>query len=256
MRGLLAQLEERQSRDRREPAVLVSDSEGYMAWAVVPDSGSHSGASFRTNRECCIAWIGLKNYEGHESVYDGSEPVPYAVAKAFGKEKRFATIEALLKKIETLCSEVAFDRLVSLCSSRERSAHDLTDRLRSEGYPVDIAREATERAVKCGVVSDQRFAESYISSKIRSGWGRVRIERGLSESGVDPYDCLSGYPDSYFDTENEAERARELLARRPLPAKNPVEKFARFLTGRGFELSTALRLAREEVDARMADKLI
>ncbi len=258
MRGLLAQLECRQKdRNRAAESPDAYDCVGYTAWADIPEKNpGQSSFEVGKGKGCRIVWVLSDRYEETADAFDDFIPVPHAVAKAFGKKRAFRSVDELHATIDALSTDAAFDRIASFCSARERSASDIKKRLLGEGFSSDVVSSALERAISCSVVSDGRFAESYVATKLRSGWGRARIERGLAESGVDPYLCLEDYPEAYFDTDNEAERARSLLAKRALPAKNPVEKFTRFLAGRGFELSTALRVAREEVDARVADELL
>ena len=172
------------------------------------------------------------------------------MAQAFGNEQDFPSLAALEAQVERLTSETAFARVVSQSSARERSAADVRKRLRGEGFSAAAANEAVARACELGIVSDARYAEAFVAAKLRAGWGRARIERALGENGVDPFACLEGYPDTFFAVDSETDRARELLSKRSLPAKNPVEKFARFLVGRGFDGATAFRVAREEVASR------
>lgn len=257
MRDLLAQLEERQGARHRGPAAVDSpQGNGYIAWSDVPEQKSARSSFGARGPECHIVWASSEHYDGSGDVFDDCIAVPRAVAKAFGGGRGFRSLDELNETIASLCADAAFDRVLSLCSARERSVADVRKRLQEEGYPPEAVGRALQRSVACGVVDDSRFAESYLASKLRCGWGRSRIERGLTENDIDPHLCLPDYPGAYFDADDEAERARELLAKRPLPVKNPVEKFARFLANRGFDLSTALRIAREEVDARTSDELL
>ena len=115
-----------------------------------------------------------------------------------------------------------------------------------EGFSAQAARSAVERAQRCGYVDDARYAAAYVRAHQRKGWGRAKIARGLGERGVDPA-CIEGYPETFFGADDELGRAQEALAGKRIPPTKPVEKLARFLIGRGFSPSLALRAAKERV---------
>ena len=64
-----------------------------------------------------------------------------------------------------------FDKLVQLCSVRERSSAELAKRLTTYGYPEDEAREAIAKAQRLGIVDDARFADLFIRSRLAAGRG-------------------------------------------------------------------------------------
>ena len=153
----------------------------------------------------------------------------------------------------SLDENAAFERVVALVNVRERSSVELRRRLVSEGSTPENVDRAVERAVRCGLVDDARFADVYVRSKIRAGWGRRKIEHELEGYGVDPHAALPAYPDEYFAPDSEYERACGLLGRKALPAKNPFEKLARHLVNKGFSNETAFRAARWRIAQNDAD---
>jgi len=142
----------------------------------------------------------------------------------------------------------AMDRIVSLVNVRDRSVAEIEERLNREGYsPEDVCR-AIDRAESCGILSDARFADLFIRSKIRSGWGRIKIQTHLGRYGID-VSTIQGYPERYFDCDSEEERASAILAKRPVPSMRPVEKMARHLVSKGFDFDVSFQAARRRVEA-------
>ena len=192
--------------------------------------------------------------EAHARPTHRETSVPVSVAKAFGQERRtFATPEAFDEALARCMEDCAWKRLLSMAGARERSAAHVERALRDEGFPREVARSATRRARACQLVDDARFAETLIRAKLRAGWGRQRIERALAQEGVDP-SCVPGYPEEFFAEDGEEQRAWQALLRKPVPERNPEQKLARFLVGRGFSPGLALRLARRRVEQERGEE--
>ena len=133
-------------------------------------------------------------------------------------------------------------RLLRLLNARERCVSELRMRLKADGYPADIVDELLSWSVSCNLVSDQRFAEAYITGKKNLGWGRERIERELSSRDIEPY-SLEGYPGSFFDDDEELERA---FAQARLVTHSKGDRrqaIYRRLLSKGFSSSIASRVA-------------
>lgn len=68
---------------------------------------------------------------------------------------------------------------------REYSVHELANRLAGKGYPRDEVAAALDTLESQGLVSDSRFAESLVRSRIERGYGPVKIALELRSKGVD-----------------------------------------------------------------------
>ena len=73
---------------------------------------------------------------------------------------------------------------------REYGQTELIRKLADKGFERDIASQAVIRLTEEGLQSDQRFAESFVQSRINQGKGPVRIrldlgQRGVSESSIE-----------------------------------------------------------------------
>ena len=162
------------------------------------------------------------------------------------RRRSFATLGDLSQALNGLEPGSAWSRTVDLLKSRDRTTKEIQDRLIGEGFSAQSVGVALERARVCGYIDDARYGATYVRTHQRKGWGRSKIERGLEERGIDPA-CIDGYPESFFGMGEEMLRAQEALASKRIPETKPVEKLARFLIGRGFAPSLALRVAKERV---------
>lgn len=142
--------------------------------------------------------------------------------------------------------QAAFERACSKLSARERPGKDVLNLLVQEGYPAEASQGAVDKAKRCGVISDARYAQAFVNSKTRAGWGKARISRELERFGLSLEDAGDVALDS-LTQDREYERALAAASRRAMPSKNPTEKIARFLMGRGFATGLSLRVAKEVV---------
>lgn len=146
----------------------------------------------------------------------------------------------------TALEQAAFERACSKLSARERPGGDVLNLLVQEGYPAEASQAAVDKAKRCGVISDTRYAQAFVNSKTRAGWGKARISRKLERFGLSLEDAGEEALDS-LTQDREYERALAAASRRAMPSKNPTEKIARFLMGRGFATGLSLRVAKEVV---------
>lgn len=222
---------------RREQAGASVADGSVIARARIAARGSSLA---RDGSGSSIAWTSVGGDER-------SRKVPTCAARKFGEVDRvFCDEGALFEEIDRCQREACWERVLSMAKARERSSQDVRDRLCDEGFPRQIALEATDRALRCSLIDDARFGEVFVRSKIRAGWGRARIERGLERQGVSA-STIPGYPWEFFSAEGEEGRAWSLLERRSVPERNPEQKLARYLVNKGFDMGMSMRLARRRV---------
>ncbi|MDR0888946.1 MAG: RecX family transcriptional regulator, partial [Coriobacteriales bacterium] len=77
-------------------------------------------------------------------------------------------------------------------------------------------------------------------SKVSAGWGRQRIERELEKLGVD-VQRYDGYPDDFFEGEDEFERALAELEKYHPRAKNERDARYRHLLSKGYSADVTRR---------------
>lgn len=131
-----------------------------------------------------------------------------------------------------------------LLSVRERSSLELRERLTRNGFPEDVTDEAIERLSRSGLLSDSRFASSYIRGKLNLGWGEQRIAKELRGFGIDLY-AQCGYPNDYIDDCSEVDRAREVIEKTTIHSAHPRQAVYRRLLSKGYSTDIAYRVARE-----------
>jgi len=153
-------------------------------------------------------------------------------------EMEIADLPAMLADAEPA---QARERALALLGYRERSTRELTKKLSDDGYPAVVVSEIVDAYVRVGLLDDVRYAEAYVRTRIRAGYGATRILRELQTKGVDDEiarDALDGVLDQGSD-EAEIARARALL-RGPLPQDRAErERALRRLVNRGFSFGVA-----------------
>lgn len=201
-------------------------------------------------RGAALGYVRPKAHLLIESSEGGSETwsVPVAVGKVLNKGladgslhiRSRAELAFEVKKVQADCGHL---RIESLVNKRDFSFKELSEKLLLDGYSREVVQSLCERARDAGVVDDQRFAQSFIRTKMLSGWGRIKIERELRRRGIDVLG-VDGWPDEFFEPGDELERACALALKKRLTGKNDFQKIARFLCNKGFSPSVAFDAAK------------
>lgn len=125
---------------------------------------------------------------------------------------------------------------------REHSAFELRTKLKRKGLPEAAIDSALAMFREQGLQSDVRFAESFVRSRVRRGYGPIRIRQDLVQRGVaDPVieEALTFSADYWLDIAEQAidKKFGSLTAIREAGRQNDQDgwnKAARFLHNRGF----------------------
>lgn len=228
------------SRPNSVEKELSSDS--GTVWSVsIPKGPVASLSSSRRPRASVRAVAGA----------GGSLFVPVEVARALvaqcSQGEVPSTLEAMTELVGRLSTSCAANRLTAMVDKRDYSAHEATDRLVKRGYPRAVVDDVVARAKAGRLIDDDRFTEGYVRGKLAAGWGRRRIEQGLSQRGIDP-SAVPGWPEDYFDEDSEFDRAWALVSRRAVPTKDPYGKTVRFLAAKGYSYGVAKACASRLLD--------
>lgn len=78
----------------------------------------------------------------------------------------------------------AFDSALRLLTRREHGARELCEKLEQKGFSKTEAKEALASCQELDLQSDHRFVENYARSRIRQGYGPLRISQELKNKGV------------------------------------------------------------------------
>ncbi|MEJ2442408.1 MAG: regulatory protein RecX [Exilibacterium sp.] len=73
---------------------------------------------------------------------------------------------------------------ISLLAQREHSRLELVQKLQRRFGPTDLIASVVECLAEDNLQSDARFAESFVSARMRRGQGPLRIAMELKERGV------------------------------------------------------------------------
>ncbi|MBI2786879.1 MAG: recombination regulator RecX [Legionella longbeachae] len=140
----------------------------------------------------------------------------------------------------------AFDSAVRLLSRREHSAIELCDKLKQKGYsPVEI-KEVLDACQQLDLQNDSRFVEAYSRSRIRQGYGPLKISQKLSSKGIDKeliHWILQQEQDNWLtyalDVWQKKSKGQLDLS------FDELQKYQRFLLYRGFSMDTIALLKKE-----------
>lgn len=222
--------------------VTARQTDDGAKWCVeLPDRSERLGSS----RPKAI--VRLSDSEGEERWV-----VPAAVGKSmslFYKDcgGRIGSRAELAYEVKRASLTAGKKRIESLLNRRDYSTKELLNKLRDDGFSSAVSAQLVDDAVASNLVNDARFAEVYVRSKCYAGWGKLRIERELSRKGIDAWE-LPGWPESYFEDEDEKARAIELASRRRLTGKNDFQKIVRFLCGKGYSMNVSMDAARQVLE--------
>jgi regulatory protein len=119
---------------------------------------------------------------------------------------------------------------------REYGQDELVKKLAKAGFDADVAADEVARLTDEGLQSDQRFADSFVQSRINQGKGPVRIrqelkERGLRSALVD--EALQEAEQDWYELAREV-RVRKFGESLPDDFTEKARQM-RFLQYRGFE---------------------
>jgi regulatory protein len=124
---------------------------------------------------------------------------------------------------------------ISLLARREHSRQELHRKLAAKGLTSMIIEPLLDRLESEDLLSDARFADSYVQARKQRGFGPICITRELQERGVSRR-LIQQHVDCNAQDWQEIAR-RQYQKRFPQPAtqdKRHRVRGARFLVNRGF----------------------
>lgn len=126
------------------------------------------------------------------------------------------------------------DKAVALLARREHSRLELKRKLQQREYPREFIEQALDELIAEGLLSEARYAEALVHSRINRGFGPLRILAEAAEAGAD--EALIQQALASADIEWQALAVEAHAKRFTKPAKTAAERIkqARFLSGRGF----------------------
>ncbi|MEU0948977.1 recombination regulator RecX [Streptomyces canus] len=139
-----------------------------------------------------------------------------------------------------------------LLTGTPRTRKQLADALRKREIPDDVAEEVLSRFEEVGLINDSAFADAWVESRHHGrGLARRALAQELRTKGVDS--TLIDEAVSQLDSEQEEERARELVDRklratRGLDRDKRLRRLAGMLARKGYSEGMALRVVRQALE--------
>ncbi len=136
-----------------------------------------------------------------------------------------------------------------LLARREHSTRELTTKLTARGYEQQTVLAVIEALADRNLLSEGRFVDEFVASRLRRGSGPVKIReelrgRGVAESLVD--NALSERRREWL-TNAEAARRKRFGAKLPGDFEERARQ-ARFLQQRGFTVEQIRQVLKGDVD--------
>jgi regulatory protein len=133
---------------------------------------------------------------------------------------------------------------MDLLARREHSASELRLKLIARDFDASEVDQAVSKLVEEGLISDQRFAEAFVTSRVRKGQGPSRIRQELERRGVSSGVIFTHLEHSGVDWNSLAKSVRDKkFGDTPVNDYGDWARQATFLQYRGFtseQIGTAL----------------
>lgn len=231
----------------------LSNGSAALVWEVqLPDKGSRVRAWGAKPRATLLMSLG--------SAHEEHLALPVQVGRILAAKQRSGEVHPvsraeLLYVVGELSRSCARSRIERLIDRREYSSEEIRAKLKQDGYASATIDACLSRAMEAGLVSDARFADAFIRSKLSCGWGMMRIERELARRGIDATG-VAGWPDKFLDPQDELSRAVELASTRRVSGPRAYERLVRHLCSKGYATGVAMRAARLVLAEREEDTLV
>ena len=130
---------------------------------------------------------------------------------------------------------VVYNKGLDLVSRREHSRHELMQKL-DKRYPnsIPIIEDALDKLETNKILDDERFAEMYLNSRARKGFGPKKIEMELHSKKVDSF-FISNAVEAYENWLENAQRElkKKFKDQKPTDYQSKMKQ-KQFLFTRGF----------------------
>ncbi|MDB3947919.1 recombination regulator RecX [Gammaproteobacteria bacterium] len=130
---------------------------------------------------------------------------------------------------------VVYNKALDLASRREHSRHELMYKL-NKRFPetMPIIEEVLDKLVLNNILDDERFAEMYLNSRARKGYGPKKIEMELYSKKVDSLlvgNAIEAYESWTENAENQLKK--KFKGVKPTDYQSKMKQ-KQFLFNRGF----------------------
>ena len=109
------------------------------------------------------------------------------------------------------------------------------EKIKKRGFEAREPLKAVQELVEQGLQSDERFASDYTRSKVKGGYGPIRIKTGLLEKGVEKKSALGSLKELKIDWFECAKRTYDKKFDAEITDFKDYARRVRFLAYKGFE---------------------
>ncbi len=136
---------------------------------------------------------------------------------------------------------------LDLLSRREHSTRELQDKLLSRDFELDEIRPVLQTLSREGLLSDERFVESFIHSRMGRGSGPVKIRLELRQRGISDelIETWLDERDERWNASAEAVRVKKFGSALPTEYRERARQ-TRFLQYRGFTPEQIRRVLQDD----------
>ena len=127
-------------------------------------------------------------------------------------------------------------RALNLLKVRDRSRSELIQRLKTDGYPEEVIKDAIAYIDRYHYLDDERFTKNYIDYR-SSSKSLKELEYALSKKGIDLKDMAEKTDIELPNDRDTIQKIIEKKWRGKEPDKNEKDKMMRYLGRRGFRCS-------------------
>ena len=141
----------------------------------------------------------------------------------------------------------AYEKALSLLAMREHTKKELKEKLRNKGFKDNEIEDALAKLEKEGAISNDRFIEMFIRSRIKKGDSAALIRLKLKDKGISGEDI-----DNAIDELINSYEYKEMVKRvvKEALSKKEMNKAVQGLVRKGFktsEIKEALNQAFDEI---------
>ena len=125
-------------------------------------------------------------------------------------------------------------KIMDFLSRREHSSKEIYQKMSRRVESKEMLNEEINRLISDGLISDERFAESYFQSRRNRGFGPLRIRNELSQRGVNESIFNSIQSDTDWSAYAFYALEKKINGKK-LDDMKAILKLKNFLNYRGFE---------------------
>lgn len=171
-------------------------------------------------------------------------------AQAFGRHLQLVN-EENAEQVRLEQTQAAKDFLLRRLSSRARTRSELAKELREKSFSDDIAKDALDRLEEVGLINDDDFAKTWVSTRHRSkGLAGGVLKQELRQKGVSDDTAQAALSEISAEEEYESAKALAQKKYRALQREDrdtQIRRLVGFLARKGYASNLCYRVAKEIV---------